>query len=68
MGRVFGAIKVKGGMKGSSAGRGRGEKTAELKGYSKKARRRQGRNLARARGRSLNEMWVGSSIGRATAF
>lgn len=47
MGRVFGSIKVKGGMKGSSAGRGRGEKTDELKRYSKKARRRQGRYLAR---------------------
>lgn len=37
------AIKVKSGMKGSSAGRGRSEKTAELKSYSKKARRRQAR-------------------------
>lgn len=34
-------IKVKSGMKGSSAGRGRSEKTAELKSYSKTARRRQ---------------------------
>ena len=34
-------IKVKSGMKGSSAGRGRGEKTAELKDFSKKARRKQ---------------------------
>ena len=36
-------IKVKNGMKGSSAGRGRSEKTAELKEYSKTARRRQGK-------------------------
>ena len=49
MGRAFGAVKVKSGMKGSSAGRGRGEATAELKRYSKKARRRQGRYLARER-------------------
>ena len=34
-------IKVKTGMKGSRAGRGRTEKTAELKSYSKTARRRQ---------------------------
>jgi hypothetical protein len=34
-------IKVKAGMAGSRAGRGRGEKTAELKNYSKTARRRQ---------------------------
>lgn len=32
-------IKVKRGMKGSSAGRGRSEHTAELKSISKKARR-----------------------------
>lgn len=36
-------IKVKNGMKGSSAGRGRWEKTAALKGYSKGARRRENR-------------------------
>lgn len=36
-------IKIKTGMKGSSAGRGRTEKTAELKSYSKKARRTEGR-------------------------
>lgn len=47
MSRTFDAIKVKGGMKGSSAGRGRSEGTATLNGYSKKARRRQGRFLAR---------------------
>jgi hypothetical protein len=40
-------IKVKSGMKGSSAGRGRTEFTAELKGYSRKARRRQGRERVR---------------------
>jgi hypothetical protein len=34
-------IKVKTGMKGSRADRGRTEKTAELKSYSKAARRRQ---------------------------
>lgn len=34
-------IKVKVGMKGSRAGRGRVEKTAELKSYSKTVRRRQ---------------------------
>lgn len=34
-------IKVKRGMKGSSAGRGRSEHTEELKSYSKKARRRE---------------------------
>lgn len=34
-------IKVKSGMAGSSAGRGRGEKTGDLKDFSKKARRRQ---------------------------
>ena len=44
--RTFGAIKVKAGMEGSSAGRGRSESTAELKDYSKKARRRQARYLA----------------------
>jgi hypothetical protein len=36
-------IKVKSGMKGSSAGRGRWEKTAALKDHSKGARRREGR-------------------------
>jgi hypothetical protein len=36
-------IKVKSGMKGSSRGRGRAEHTAELKSYSKKARRREAR-------------------------
>lgn len=36
-------IKVKTGMAGSRAGRGRGETTAELKNYSKTARRRQGK-------------------------
>jgi hypothetical protein len=47
MGKTFGRIKVKSGMKGSSAGRGRSESTAELKGYSKTVRRRQGKYLAR---------------------
>ncbi len=47
MGKTFGRIKVKSGMKGSSAGRGRSESTAELKTYSKTARRRQGKYLAR---------------------
>ncbi len=37
------AIKVKNGMAGSRAGRGRSEKTAVLKAYSKKARRREAR-------------------------
>ena len=47
MGRTFGRIKVKSGMKGSSAGRGRSESTAELKGHSKTTRRRQAKYLAR---------------------
>ena len=47
MGKTFGRIKVKRGMKGSSAGRGRSEFTAELKHYSKTARRRQAKYLAR---------------------
>ncbi|MDP9478291.1 MAG: hypothetical protein M3R38_21865 [Actinomycetota bacterium] len=50
MGKTFGRIKVKSGMKGSSAGRGRSESTAELKRYSRTARRRQGRYLARETG------------------
>ncbi|MDP9485784.1 MAG: hypothetical protein M3Q49_08390 [Actinomycetota bacterium] len=47
MGRTFGRIKVKSGMKGSSAGRVRSESPTELKGYSKTARRRQAKYLAR---------------------
>ena len=47
MGRTFGRIKVKSGMKGSSAGRRRSQSTAERKGYSKTARRRQAKYSAR---------------------
>ena len=41
------AIKVKSGMKGSSAGRGRSEATGALKSYSKKARRREAQKRIR---------------------
>lgn len=40
-------IKVKRGMKGSSAGRGCSESTAELKSYPKKARRREAKMEAK---------------------
>ena len=46
MGKTFGRTKVKSGMKGSSAGRERSGSTAELKHYSKTARR-QAKYLAR---------------------
>jgi hypothetical protein len=40
-------VKVKNGMKDSSAGRGRWEKTAVLKAHSKGARRREARARVR---------------------
>jgi hypothetical protein len=40
-------IKIKSGMKGSNGGRSRWESTEILKSYSKKARRKQGKEICR---------------------